>query len=184
VRIRRAEASDAGRLGAIEVSAGERFRTVGLDAVADDPPLTPDVYARAIADDAVWVAEDGAEAIGYAWVIDLGGQTHLEQLSVVDDRQGRGVGGALLDEVVRWAAAGGAASITLSTFRDVAFNGPWYRRHGFVDVADPDERFVALRRHEAESGLDISARVIMRRPLASAAPLDLTDPAGGPSGPS
>ena len=51
--------------------------------------------------------------------------------------------------------------------RDVAWNGPYYRRLGFVDV--PDEQLgpglAALRAHESELGLDVSIRCAMRLEL-------------------
>ena len=65
-------------------------------------------------------------------------------------------------------------AVTLTTFRDVPFNGPWYRRYGFRDLAEaeltPDLR--AIREEEGEAGLDNDARACMRLELGSA---------GGPS---
>lgn len=135
------------------------------DVAADDPPDAA-TYRAAVDDGRIWVADDGT-IVGYAWAIDLDGQPHLEQLSVLPDRNGRGVGTALIEAVVGWARRRGGESLTLSTFRDVPFNGPFYERRGFVTVPDGElgERFEALRRHEAELGLDVDARVIMRRRL-------------------
>jgi len=38
------------------------------------------------------VAEDKGEVVGYALALDLDGQPHLEQVSVLPDQAGRGVG--------------------------------------------------------------------------------------------
>jgi hypothetical protein len=54
--------------------------------------------------------------------------------------------------------------VTLSTFRDVPWNGPFYRKHGFRDL-QPSEwtpSLRAIRKHEAEHGLRVDARVFMR----------------------
>jgi ribosomal protein S18 acetylase RimI-like enzyme len=45
-RIRHGRAADVALLGDIERSAGQVFRTVGLDAVADDEPMPPEVLRR------------------------------------------------------------------------------------------------------------------------------------------
>lgn len=165
--VRPAVAADIGSLGPIEVAAGRRFLEVGMASVAADDPPDDATYADAVADGRVWVAELDGRVVGYAWAIDLDGQPHLEQLSVLPDLNGQGLGTALIDVVCRWAERRGARSLTLSTFRDVPFNGPFYRGRGFEDVPATEygDRFVDLRNHEAELGLDVDARVIMRRPL-------------------
>ena len=58
-------------------------------------------------------------------------------------------------------------ALTLLTFRDVAWNGPYYRRLGFAEMPDDqlDPELAALRVHEAELGLDVSIRCAMRRPI-------------------
>jgi hypothetical protein len=69
----------------------------------------------------------------------------------------------LLDEVVRRAGAG----VTLLTFRDIPWNGPWYAGHGFVEL--PEEEFgPELRTHwqaEIDAGLHaLGHRLAMRHP--------------------
>lgn len=167
VRVRLAEAGDVSALPAIEAAAGERFRTVpGLEFVADhDPTFSPDVLDPALADGRVWVAEDTEELVGYALALDLDGQPHLEQISVLPDWSGRGVGRVLIDAVVAWAA-GRASSVTLATYRDVPWNAPLYAHLGWTVVPEgevaADPRLLAVRAEEAEHGLDPAERVFMR----------------------
>jgi len=55
--------------------------------------------------------------------------------------------------------------VTLSTFRDVPWNGPFYRKHGFKDLK-PSEwtpGMKEIRENEARHGLLVDARVFMRR---------------------
>jgi hypothetical protein len=64
-----------------------------------------------------------------------------------------------------WARAQGSDRITLSTFRDVAWNAPFYARLGFDEIPEADLS-VALRRlreKEGREGLDPSKRIMMRR---------------------
>lgn len=167
--VRAAAAAEVVLLGPLERAAGERFRDVGMASVAGDDPPTIEDYERARRDGRLWVATLDDEVVGYAWAEDLAGQAHLEQVSVLPEAGGQGVGIALVDRVQAWATEQGAASLTLSTFRDLRWNGPWYRRLGFTDL-DPEEiatdaRWQGLRAHEAERGLDIGARIVMRRPI-------------------
>jgi GNAT superfamily N-acetyltransferase len=186
VSVRLAAPLDVSRLAPIEVAAGARFRDVGMDAVADDPPPPPEVYAEAIRLGHLWGAEldppvEGVDVrVGYAWALvldadgrstagrrdDPPGQHHLEQISVVPEAGGLGVGAALMATVIGWARDDGGESLTLSTFRDLRFNAPWYARFGFDVVpageVESDPRWRELRRHEAAAGLDVEARVVMR----------------------
>ena len=64
---------------------------------------------------------------------------HLEQLSVHPDHAGHGIGRALLRAGCDWAAAHGYAEITLATYRDVPWNGPFYASEGFVERGAVDD---------------------------------------------
>jgi len=70
-------------------------------------------------------------------------------------------------EVEGWAARGGLPALTLTTFRDVPWNGPYYERLGFVALAPSDHRpeLTALMAEEATHGLDPARRVAMIRPI-------------------
>ena len=170
VRIRHADTGDAAQLPVIE-AAGERFRTVpGLEFVADhDPAFAPDVLDPALAEGRVWVAEDKEEIVGYVLALDLDGQPHLEQISVLPDWSGHGVGRALIDAVLGWARDAGAPSVTLATYRDVPWNAPLYAHLGWTVLEEAevaaDGRLLAVRAEEAEHGLDPDDRVFMRHPV-------------------
>ena len=62
--VRRAVAADGPILQHIERAAGEQFRTVGLDAIADDEPFTLAELDAYVAAGHSWVALDGAGAGG------------------------------------------------------------------------------------------------------------------------
>jgi GNAT superfamily N-acetyltransferase len=168
VRVRLADAGDVDRLPVIEAVAGERFRTIPeLAFVADhDPSFDPAILDPALAEGRVWVAEAKEEVVGYVLALDLDGQPHLEQISVLPDWAGHGIGRALIDAVAAWASGFDAGFLTLATYRDVEWNAPLYAHLGWTvmdesDVA-ADARLVAVREEEAEHGLDPAARVFMR----------------------
>ena len=98
------------------------------------------------------------EPVGYAMVELVDGHAHLEQISVIPDHGGQGVGTQLLDAVAGWAKAQGHAEVTLTTFKDVPFNAPLYAKRGYEIVPEEewtdDLRGVVAR--EAEHGLDVT----------------------------
>jgi GNAT superfamily N-acetyltransferase len=90
----------------------------------------------------------------------------------VDPAHGRrGLGAALVETVCDWARIQGYGVISLSTFRDLPWNAPFYAKLGF-QILDESELsilhrrgfasgFQQIRRQEQEAGLPIAARVIM-----------------------
>jgi putative acetyltransferase len=71
--------------------------------------------------------------------------------------------------VLAWARAGGHASVTLITFRDVPWNAFFYERLGFRPLA-AEALAPALRSRlaeEARRGLPMERRVVMRAALAT-----------------
>jgi 4-diphosphocytidyl-2-C-methyl-D-erythritol kinase len=112
----------------------------------------------------LWVAVSPlGELVGFVLVLDLGGMPHIEELDVLPEHGGRGLGSRLLEEVCGWAREAGYPKVTLSTFRDVPWNAPFYQRHGFriVEAAELSEQHVQLVRSEKERGLRTDLRVVM-----------------------
>ena len=141
-----------------------------MDDIADAEPPPLAVYERAQAAGNLWVATCRGEVVGYVLALQLDGQAHLEQLSVDPAHSRRGLGAALVGTVTAWAAVLGAPDVTLSTFRDVPWNGPYYQRLGFevLDETRWTPALQSIRAHEAADGLDLTARVIMRLRLPTA----------------
>lgn len=164
MHIRLATPEDLPVLQRIEVRAGELFTEIGMPEIAAHPPPELDELAGAAAV-LVAVPDDGGEPIGYAVIELVDDETHLEQVSVLPEAGGRGVGTALLEAVVDWARARGDEAVTLTTFRDVAFNGPLYAKRGFDHVPEdewtPSQR--AIIAAQAAMGMDPAARTVMRR---------------------
>jgi GNAT superfamily N-acetyltransferase len=166
VAIRAARVDDLPALQEIEVEAGRAFADVGMDSVASDDAFPLDVLLAYEAAGHAWVAVDDRDApVGYLIVDIVDGNAHVEQVSVRPLFGRRGIGRALIDEVVNWARSRGLPAVTLTTFRDVAWNGPYYMRCGFrtlgVDEVTPG--LAVIRRHERDLGLDEWPRVCMRR---------------------
>jgi len=170
--VRPAASRDVVAIQAIEVDAGARFRTVGLDAVADDPPPTAERLLAHIKLGTAWVgappgADDESDVpVGYAMASVVDGEGHLDQVSVLGRAQGRGVGAALVRHVLAWSAAEGHPAVTLTTYRDLPWNGPWYVHLGFRAVPGaalgPDLASILIA--ERPAGLEPPTRIVVRRP--------------------
>jgi len=163
--IRAARPSDYALLQDVERRAGAVFRDIGMPEIADDEPPSADHLASGAA---LYVATDDADQpVGYALVELVDGHAHLEQISVVPEHGRQGIGTALIEAVVDWARARGDAEVTLSTFRDVPFNAPYYARRGFTarDERHLTDELRDVVAKEAADGLDITKRVVMSRPI-------------------
>ena len=167
IAVRHATEADGPRLQEIERTAGEQFRSVGMDDIADDEPFALDELAAYRQDGRSFVAELDSAIVGYIVIDIVGEAAHVEQVSVVPEAQGRGVGRALVDQATAFAIEHGFAALTLTTFRDVTWNAPLYAHLGFRPLAEHElsSELRALRDRETAHGLDPSRRVCMRKEL-------------------
>lgn len=137
-----------------------------MDDVAEDEPATLAVLAGYQVDGRAWVSVDDADRpVGYALALVVDGLAHLEQLSVDPDHGRGGRGSALVEAVTAWARTHRLPAVTLSTFRDVTWNAPYYGRLGFRVLVEEEltAGLLGLRAIEADHGLDTTVRVFMRR---------------------
>ncbi|MEU7261855.1 GNAT family N-acetyltransferase [Streptomyces rimosus] len=163
--IRPAAPGDLPALRAIERAAGEAFRAVGMDVIADDEPPSPAELTRCQQAGRALVADDGAAdgaPLAYLLWEPVDGCAHIEQVSVHPDAARRGLGRALIERA--WQDSG-LPALTLTTFADVAWNAPYYARIGFRVLAEAEltPGLREIRRREGELGLDRWQRVCMRR---------------------
>lgn len=171
--IRLACSAELSRLREIEDEAGTLFSGLGLIDESLDVSFPPEELARLIGQEQVWVAcEPGTasgQPVGFIIASLRDDAVYIEELDVLPAHGRRGLGSRLLDHVCRWAEERGHPAVTLSTFRDVPWNGPFYRKHGFRDL-HPEEwtpSMPLIREKETQHGLSIDARVFMRRELTS-----------------
>lgn len=166
--IRVGTVDDLAAVVAVETVADERFTELDLDlGVDEDAPEPSPHLVGAAAEGRLAVAVDEGRIVGFAWWSPLGEGAHLEQVSVVPDAAGRQLGGRLIDWVATEAQEAGHPALTLTTFADIPWNAPLYRRYGFDDHTEADWRPELADRvaQEAAAGLAVLPRVAMRRPL-------------------
>ena len=167
ILIRLACENDATRLVGIEASAGALFRTLpDLAWIADEPLAEASSFLPLIAAGTVWVAEDTDSCeIGELRGEIFGAVLHIHELAVASDFQRRGLGRRLLEVAAGEARARGLSAITLTTFRHVAWNAPFYARCGYHELSD-EELDARLRETlAAETARRLPNRCAMRLAL-------------------
>lgn len=155
---------DVRSLPGIELQASVLFRESPLTAhiPAEATPLDELEHAQRAGH--LWVARDErGTPIAFAVVGRLGAGYHLEELDVLPEHGRRGIGSALVREVCAWARREGA-SLTLTTFREIRWNAPFYARLGFrpLSAAEISPELEDRMREEAAAGLAPEHRVAMR----------------------
>jgi GNAT superfamily N-acetyltransferase len=150
----------------IENDADRRYARVGLQLVVAIPPHSLDALEFGRRHGRLWVAASPHNrVVGFALMEIKSNMAWLEQLSVLDRWQGRGLGSALIDRAEAAARALGHNALYLSTYRDVPWNAPFYARRGFEEVPRGEwpRAFRVQFMEENSHGHPPRRRAIMRR---------------------
>ncbi len=158
-------------LPAIERSAGALFRTIpGLAWIADDSIAQLQDHLEAIDARASWVAiDESGQPVGFLIADTEGSALHIWEVSVHAEAQGHGIGRRLIEAAVAEASSQRHSAVTLTTFREVPWNEPYYHRLGFVTLGpdEIDDKLAAIFADEVRRGLPAERRCAMRLDLAT-----------------
>jgi GNAT superfamily N-acetyltransferase len=148
--IRRGRSGDLAFLDPIDASGAETFERYGAPLADGSPPAPPGHWAAVLASGLLWIAEDAeAGPVGFLAAARTDDALHIEQVAVRDDHQQRGLGRRLMQAAIDWARGERLAAVTLTTFRDIPWNAPFYATLGFVEPA-PEAMPAHLVAHLAE----------------------------------
>ncbi len=162
--LRLAKPDDAKYLPEIEQAAGALF--------ADDPDLanldfsdgwSEEEFAGLIRKGHSLIAEIRGEIVGFLVTQPYKRELHIWEMDVHPSAQKQGIGAGLLRACMIDARNCGFSALTLTTFSDLVWNGPFYRALGFTEISDPaaHPRLTAELKEEAESGLPEERRCAM-----------------------
>jgi GNAT superfamily N-acetyltransferase len=103
----------------------------------------------------LWVAEAEGAIVAFLGAQGEGERLHIDEFAVAQGRQAQGLGRRMLATVADWARANGFTALSLTTFRAVPFNGPFYESFGFRDWPEAEAPAGIRQRlaHEADAGL-------------------------------
>lgn len=162
--LRLARPEDAQAMPPIEQAAAQLF--------AVDPDLTPlsvgdtrsvEEFGRLIRKGHCLVSHVGAEPAGFLVSEPFRRELHIWEMDVHPRFQRRGIGAGLVRAAMIDARNAGFKALTLTTFRDLAWNAPFYARLGFEEVTalDAHPRLAGELALEADNGLPVERRCAM-----------------------
>lgn len=150
--IRPVRPDELGAIRDIEVGTGVLFADIGMSFIADEEPPPVELLEQYRRAGRAWVSTDPTDRPVAFLIADLVDDcAHVEQVSVDPSFGRRGIGRSLIDHLEAWATGRGLRAVTLTTFRDVPWNGPYYARCGFVTL------------QEADMGPELAARLAAER---------------------
>jgi GNAT superfamily N-acetyltransferase len=161
--IARARPEDISLLPPIELAAAQLLRGHAPESVLNEA-TDCDTLADAASQGRLWVALAGDVPVGFALVEMLADDLpYLDEVDVEPSHGRRGLGSALVRTVCEWATTSGFSMVTLTTFRAVPWNLPFYARLGFVEIPSDKLRpeLVAVVADEATRGLTPETRAVM-----------------------
>jgi len=135
-RIRPAAKADLACLHAIERAAATLFPE-GRIADVDDVMSLVDLE-NAADEGLLLVATLDESVVGFAMAHELDGCLHLAVMAVHPDYGNRGLGRKLVFAILHEAACRQLSKVTLTTFGDLPFNGPFYQHTGFRVLSDAE----------------------------------------------
>ena len=164
-KIIKARPEDISSLPAIELAAAKLLLGYAPKKILEETTSLDELHhAQRLG--LLWLALHEDRPAGFAHVkLIEPNAVHLQEIDVHPEHGRRGVGTELIRGVCDWAAKARFSSITLTTFRSVPWNMPWYLRLGFEAVSSDElsPALLSILREEELRGLDPETRVAMRR---------------------
>lgn len=163
--LRLAHADDAEAMPAIEAEAAKLFRQDPQLAKLDfeNNGWEADELRKLIRRGHCLVAHVGEDMAGFLVGEPDGRELHIWEMDVHPQFQRRGIGAGLVRAAQIDARNCGFRALTLTTFRDLSWNAPFYERLGFVEVDDINShpRLAGYLKSEESDGLPAERRCAM-----------------------
>ena len=113
-----------------------------------------------------WVTTDSSQAcVGFLTAKVVDDDFYIGEVSVHEAHQKKGLGSKLFEAAFIKAKSLGLHAVTLTTFKDVPWNAPYYERLGFL-ILEPQSVPPYLEttlRNEAADGMPMESRCAMKK---------------------
>lgn len=131
--LRLSGAGDVADLRRISAEARLRYSNFPSLAHIAQTPALPSARLEACRVVAALDSES-QKILGFVAMRPLDGLLYLDNISVDPGASGIGIGATLLLAVIEHAKYLGVQAVSLTTFREPSWNGPWFRKHGFLTM--------------------------------------------------
>jgi GNAT superfamily N-acetyltransferase len=122
----------------------------------------PEAYRPHLLAGTLWVVDEEDRPIAFLAARAYGKRLHIDELDVVRRHQGQGLGRQLLNCAIEHARIHNFACLSLTTFRAIPWNAPFYARLGFEEW-DPQDAPVLIHNALAkEAAFGLKDRCAMR----------------------
>jgi predicted N-acetyltransferase YhbS len=169
VGIRLAREDEIETLRQIERSAAQAFRLIeAFSWLSVGDVQSAERHRHFIAQGTNFAAvADDDQPVGFLSAEITGREMHIAEISVDHLHQGFGIGRRLIRHAIDAAASRGLDAVTLTTFRTIPWNGPYYERLGFrtLEEAELSPRLRDVLDLEDGQGLARDTRCAMRLTL-------------------
>jgi GNAT superfamily N-acetyltransferase len=158
--IRKASARELESLPGIEEAAGMAFLDTPYAALIHHPNASAHIDCSR---DHVWVTTHSDKPVAFVIARDSPGAVHIQELHVHPHFARQRLGQALINHVADWARERCVSALTLTTFADVPWNGPYYSRLGFATLEGHElsEYLRETLQKEAAAGFPMESRIAM-----------------------
>lgn len=171
--VRLARAEDLDYIPKIEAAAAKQFEPyvtqleISVDLLSGLTPMP--FLRRAQTERRLWVGVVDTQPVGFIVAKFLQESCFIVELDVLPAYGRQGMGTALVESCCEGARLRNHTQITLTTFRYVPWNIPFYRRCGF-EILPPERcpyELKAIVQHEARYGFAQQHRVVMYKLLSA-----------------
>lgn len=161
IRIRLATESDVPLLDAVEQSAAKAFIGSSVGYV-ESRSVPVDLLQKLQKNKTLWVAVEDNNPVGFVACYPLDGFLYVHEISVAQGQQGKGIGRRLMNVVEDYAIDQDFPYIGLITFRDIRWNGPFYKSLGYKEIAaDVYSGLHNKFKDDVRKGMDPAKRCVM-----------------------
>lgn len=161
MEFRAARPEDLVALPAVELSAARAFRGLDVPERVFEEFTPAEAWSARQAAGTLWVSASASGIQAFLGGTAHGPRLHIDEFAVAQEHQGQGIGRRMLDGVIAEARARGFARISLTTFRSVPFNAPFYASAGFrIWSPAPPDIETALANEAARGLKDRCAMVL------------------------
>lgn len=169
MNIRPTTRKDVQFLSDIEKSSAQVFHSIPeLSWIADDDVLPIETHIKYVEAGTSWIAVDRTDnPLGFLCAECIERELHIWLFAVRLNSQGKGIGRALLETALAFAMHIELDGLTLTTFRSIPWNEPFYARFGFktLEKDSMGDRLAATLQREVEHGHPGERRCAMRLEL-------------------